>query len=123
MTQKTKRHLLTEKHCIHQQAFELGCIYENLEFFENCGYTFFHFENQIIFSLRNSLRNVKGYPNMRHYMEVIIDSKFVSHIKIRTKEKVVDFWLRKYFKYNNLENETLFKLIYSKPFENFKIIK
>jgi hypothetical protein len=97
----------------------LGCIYENLEFFENFGYTFFHFENQIIFSLRIVKKNYK----IGHYMEVIIDSKFVSHIKIKTKEKVVDFWLRKYFKYNNLENETLFKLIYSKPFENFKIIK
>jgi hypothetical protein len=119
MTQKTKRHLLSEKHCIHQQAFELGCIYENLEFFENFGYTFFHFEKQIIFSLRIVKKNYK----IGHYIEVTIDSKFFSNIKLEIKQKVVDFWLRKYFKYNNLENETLIKLIYSKPFETFKIIK
>ena len=108
MTKKIKRHLLLEKHCIHQQAFELGCIYENLDLYinSNLGYTFYSFEEKNIIALRTfKIRQEKNIDNS--IIKAVIDSDNIPNIKIEIMKFVVELWLREYFKYKNLENKFL----------------
>jgi hypothetical protein len=108
MTQKIKRHLLLEKHCIHQQAFELGCIYENLDLYtnSNLGYTFYSFEEKNIIALR-TIKNRQEKNIDNSIIEAVIDSDNIPNIKIEIMKFVVELWLREYFKYKNLENKFL----------------